>query len=167
MLRPVRPMLASPGSSLGAALADLGEDVTVEHKLDGARIQVHRDGDVVRVWTRSLREITDGVPEIVARVRSLPCRTAVLDGETLALDDEVGIALRDALPEDELPQSVTFADGSPIPAEYVTQVRDRGLAHAVDVDWQEGDLLVVDNVLVAHGRRPFTGPRRVLVAMSA
>lgn len=84
-----------------------------------------------------------------------------------ALDDEVGIALRDALPEDELPQSVTFADGSPIPAEYVTQVRDRGLVHAVDVDWQEGDLLVIDNVLVAHGRRPFTGPRRVLVAMSA
>jgi alpha-ketoglutarate-dependent taurine dioxygenase len=84
-----------------------------------------------------------------------------------ALDDEVGIALRDALPEDELPQSVTFADGTPIPAEYVTQVRDRGLELAVDVDWQEGDLLVIDNVLVAHGRRPFTGPRRVLVAMSA
>src|SRR3712207_9474370 len=53
--RPVRPMLASPGSSLDAALADLGDDVTVEHKLDGARIQVHRDGDAVRVWTRTLR----------------------------------------------------------------------------------------------------------------
>ncbi|MDQ1636022.1 MAG: ligase 1 [Frankiaceae bacterium] len=88
VLRPVRPMLASPGSSLGDALADLGDDVTVEHKLDGARIQVHRDGETVRVWTRSLREITDGVPEIVRRVRALPCRTAVLDGETLALDDD-------------------------------------------------------------------------------
>jgi DNA ligase-1 len=88
VLRPVRPMLASPGSSLDDALADLGAGVTVEHKLDGARIQVHRDGDVVRIWTRSLREITDGVPEIVALVRKLPCRTAVLDGETLALDDE-------------------------------------------------------------------------------
>ena len=86
--RPVRPMLASPGSSLDAALADLGDDVTVEHKLDGARIQVHRDGDVVRVWTRTLREVTDGVPELVAQVRALPCRTAVLDGETLALDDD-------------------------------------------------------------------------------
>ena len=51
--RPVRPMLASPGSSLDAALADLGTDVTVEFKLDGARIQVHRDGDDVRVWTRT------------------------------------------------------------------------------------------------------------------
>ena len=86
--RPVRPMLASPGSSLDAALADLGSDVTVEFKLDGARIQVHRDGDVVRVWTRTLREITDGVPELVERVLALPCATAVLDGETLALDDD-------------------------------------------------------------------------------
>jgi DNA ligase-1 len=88
VLRPVRPMLASPGSSLDAALVDLGDDVTVEHKLDGARIQVHRDGETVRVWTRSLREITDGVPEIVRQVQALPCRTAVLDGETLALDDD-------------------------------------------------------------------------------
>jgi DNA ligase 1 len=86
--RPVRPMLASPGSSLDAALADLGSDVTVEFKLDGARIQVHRDGDDVRVWTRTLREVTDGVPELVERVRALPCTTAVLDGETLALDDD-------------------------------------------------------------------------------
>ena len=86
--RPVRPMLASPGSSLDAALADLGTEVTVEFKLDGARIQVHRDGDVVRVWTRTLREVTDGVPELVERVRALPCDTAVLDGETLALDDD-------------------------------------------------------------------------------
>src|SRR3712207_2691599 len=86
--RPVRPMLASPGSSLDAALADLGGEVTVEFKLDGARIQVHRDGDAVRVWTRTLREVTDGVPELVDRIRALPCDTAVLDGETLALDDD-------------------------------------------------------------------------------
>jgi DNA ligase-1 len=86
--RPVRPMLAGPGSSLDAALEDLGDDVTVEHKLDGARIQVHRDGDAVRVWTRTLREVTGGVPELVECVRALPCRSAVLDGETLALDDD-------------------------------------------------------------------------------
>ncbi|WP_138759847.1 ATP-dependent DNA ligase [Modestobacter altitudinis] len=86
--RPVRPMLASPGSSLDAALTDLGSEVTVEFKLDGARIQVHRDGDVVRVWTRTLREVTDGVPELVDRIRALPCQTAVLDGETLTLDDD-------------------------------------------------------------------------------
>ena len=69
---PVRPMLACPGDSLDAALAGLGPDVTVEYKLDGARIQVHRDGDDVRVWTRTLREITEGVPELVAQVRALP-----------------------------------------------------------------------------------------------
>jgi len=86
--RPVRPMLASPGASLDAALTDLGTDVTVEFKLDGARIQVHRDGDEVRVWTRTLREITGGVPELVDRIRALPCTTAVLDGETLAVDDD-------------------------------------------------------------------------------
>ncbi|GAA1842074.1 ATP-dependent DNA ligase [Pseudonocardia ailaonensis] len=86
--RPVRPMLASPGSSLDAALESLGEEVTVEYKLDGARIQVHRRGDDVRVWTRTLREITGAVPELVEHVLALPCTEAVLDGETLALDDD-------------------------------------------------------------------------------
>ncbi|MEU6589791.1 TauD/TfdA family dioxygenase [Streptomyces sp. NPDC046881] len=82
------------------------------------------------------------------------------------LGDETAAALSRIMPERDLPQSVSFADGSPIPDAYVTQVRDRGLDAAVDVDWQAGDLLLIDNVLVAHGRRPFTGPRRVLVAMS-
>ncbi len=70
--RPVRPMLASPAESLDAALAELGPEVSVEYKLDGARIQVHRDGDAVRVWTRTLREVTDRVPELVELVRGLP-----------------------------------------------------------------------------------------------
>lgn len=86
--RPVRPMLASPGDSLDAALGALGHDVVVEHKLDGARIQVHRSGDAIRVWTRTLREITASVPELVEHVRGLACDSVVLDGETLALDDD-------------------------------------------------------------------------------
>ncbi|MFJ6669691.1 ATP-dependent DNA ligase [Actinosynnema sp. NPDC091369] len=85
--RPVRPMLASPAESLGAALAELGSCV-VEHKLDGARIQVHRSGDEVRIFTRTLREITGTVPELVELVRALPCTSVVLDGETLALTDD-------------------------------------------------------------------------------
>ena len=85
---------------------------------------------------------------------------------TAALDAETAAALTELFSPDELPQSVTYADGSPIPAEHVIHVRDQGLASAVDVDWRAGDLMVIDNVLVAHGRRPFTGPRRVLVAMS-
>ena len=87
VLRPIRPMLASPAESLDAALAELGE-CTVEHKLDGARIQVHRDGDEVLVFTRTLNDITSRVPELVALVRGLPCTSVVLDGETLALTDD-------------------------------------------------------------------------------
>jgi alpha-ketoglutarate-dependent taurine dioxygenase len=85
-----------------------------------------------------------------------------------ALDDETSVALAEILPEEEMPQSVRFANGDPIPAEYVLQVKECGMDLAVDVDWHTpGDLLLIDNVLVAHGRRPFTGSRRVLVAMSA
>ncbi|WP_433385375.1 TauD/TfdA family dioxygenase [Micromonospora sp. KLBMP9576] len=82
------------------------------------------------------------------------------------LDDEIARVMTQVMGPDELPQSVTFADGSPIPDEYVAQIRDRGLAAAVDVDWRVGDLLLIDNILTAHGRRPYTGDRRVLVAMS-
>ncbi|HEY0640759.1 MAG TPA: ATP-dependent DNA ligase [Pseudonocardiaceae bacterium] len=87
VLRPVRPMLASPAESLEAAVTGLGE-CTVEHKLDGARIQVHRRGDDVLVVTRTLNDITARVPELVALVRELPCESVVLDGETLALTDD-------------------------------------------------------------------------------
>ncbi|WP_435228420.1 TauD/TfdA family dioxygenase [Streptomyces sp. Tue6028] len=82
------------------------------------------------------------------------------------LGDDTAAELAAILPEDEMPQMVKFADGGAIPAEHVAQIRDRGLAAAVDVDWIRGDLLLIDNVLLAHGRRPFTGDRRVLVAMS-
>ena len=78
----------SPGDSLEATLADLGTEVVVEHKLDGARIQVHRRGDEVRVWSRTLHEITDAVPEIAALVREMPVETVVLDGETLAVSED-------------------------------------------------------------------------------
>lgn len=84
--RPIRPMLASPGESLADALT-MGPCV-VEFKLDGARIQVHKNGEAVHVYTRTLREITAAVPELVDLVRGLPCRQAVLDGETLALNDD-------------------------------------------------------------------------------
>jgi DNA ligase-1 len=80
-------MLASPASSLAEALDELGS-ARVEYKLDGARIQVHRDGETVRIFTRTLREITESVPELVDLVRALPCRSVVLDGETLALSDD-------------------------------------------------------------------------------
>jgi alpha-ketoglutarate-dependent taurine dioxygenase len=70
------------------------------------------------------------------------------------------------VPEDLLPQSVSFADGSPIPAEFIRHIQDTGLKLSCETDWQAGDVLLIDNVAVAHGRRPFTGDRRILVAMS-
>ncbi|MGY4100096.1 ATP-dependent DNA ligase [Nocardia sp. R16R-3T] len=85
--RPIQPMLASPGATLDEALAEFGDEVSVEHKLDGARIQVHRDGSRVWVFTRTLRDITAGVPELVDLVARLDCTSVVLDGETVALTD--------------------------------------------------------------------------------
>jgi hypothetical protein len=82
------------------------------------------------------------------------------------LGDETSAELYDILEPDEFPQYVTFADGSPIPDAYVEQIQARGLEHAADVDWRSGDVLLIDNVLTGHGRRPFEGERRVLVAMS-
>ncbi|MDP3714443.1 MAG: ATP-dependent DNA ligase [Mycobacteriales bacterium] len=83
--RPLSPMLASPARGLAEALA--GERA-VEWKLDGIRVQAHRDGDEVGVFTRSLDDITERVPELVAAVRALPVTAVVLDGEALALDGD-------------------------------------------------------------------------------
>jgi DNA ligase 1 len=82
--RPVAPMLAGTAPDIEAALGRISP-AAVEWKLDGARIQVHRrDGDV-RVFTRSLDEVTDRVPEVVEAALQLPVRAAVLDGEAIAL----------------------------------------------------------------------------------
>jgi ATP-dependent DNA ligase I len=82
--RPIQPMLAAPGDDVDAALAKTGP-AAVEYKLDGARLQVHRRGDEVRAFTRSLDDITARVPEVVEAVRALPARELVLDGEAIAL----------------------------------------------------------------------------------
>nr|MBA3339966.1 ATP-dependent DNA ligase [Geodermatophilaceae bacterium] len=86
VLRPVKPMLAATAPSVEVALGDTGEAV-VDHKLDGARIQVHRDGDTIAVFTRSLKDVTSRVPEVVAIVAGLPAQRLILDGESLVLDD--------------------------------------------------------------------------------
>lgn len=87
--RPVLPMLAATAATPSAALEVTGR-ASVEYKLDGARIQVHRHGDEVGVYTRSLADITHRVPEIVEIVRSLPAEDLILDGETLSLDEDGG-----------------------------------------------------------------------------
>ncbi|WP_439592132.1 ATP-dependent DNA ligase [Microbacterium sp.] len=87
--RPVLPMLASTAASVAEAIEVAGE-ASVEYKLDGARIQVHRRGDDVGVYTRNLADITHRVPEIVEVVRGFPGGDLILDGETLALDEDGG-----------------------------------------------------------------------------
>ncbi len=82
--RALSPMLAQSAPTVDEALARTGPG-DVEAKLDGIRVQLHRDGDVVRVFTRTLDDVTDRLPEVVAAVRDLPCRACVLDGEVLAL----------------------------------------------------------------------------------
>ena len=82
--RPVQPMLAQTATSVDAALERV-DRAAIEWKLDGVRVQVHRDGDDVAVFTRTLEPITERVPEIVEAALSLPLRSVVLDGEAIAL----------------------------------------------------------------------------------
>ena len=83
-LSPVKPMLAQTAEGLGDALERISP-ASVEWKLDGARLQVHRLGDEIRAFTRSLADVTDRVPEIVAQIRTLEIEAIVLDGESIAL----------------------------------------------------------------------------------
>jgi len=84
LFRPVQPMLAGTADDVGEALADLGE-AALEFKLDGARVQVHRSGDDVVVYSRSLNDVTAAVPDVVEAVRALPVQDLILDGEVLSL----------------------------------------------------------------------------------
>jgi DNA ligase-1 len=84
LLQPVAPMLANPAEDVDAALVRLGE-AAFEYKLDGARLQVHRSGDEVRVFTRHLQDVTARVPEVVEWARALPARELVVEGEAIAL----------------------------------------------------------------------------------
>lgn len=83
--RPIKPMLAASAPSIEDALGKLDAEAAVEWKLDGIRAQVHVSDGEVRVFTRTLDEITSRLPEVVAAVRELPVRAAVFDGELIAL----------------------------------------------------------------------------------
>ena len=86
LFAPVAPMLAQTAADVGAALAQLPGALAFEWKLDGARIQVHKQGSEVRVYSRALNEVTGAVPEVVELARSLAAHTLVLDGEAIAVD---------------------------------------------------------------------------------
>jgi DNA ligase-1 len=88
MFSPVAPMLAQTATDVSEALRSLEGDVVFEWKLDGARIQVHKADGNVRIYTRTLNEVTAAVPEIVEAVHALPVREVILDGEAIAFTPE-------------------------------------------------------------------------------
>ena len=88
ILSPIAPMLAQTAADVGEALQQLQGQVAFEWKMDGARIQVHRSGDTVRVYSRSLNDVTDSVPEVVETVRDLSSQDLILEGEVIAFTAE-------------------------------------------------------------------------------
>ena len=122
VLTPIQPMLAQTAADAPSALAQLGGEAALDAKLDGARVQVHRAGDEIRVFSRSLRDVTASVPEVVEAARALPVSTAILDGEAIALQPSgaphpfqatmrrFGRAVDDATLRADLPLSVLFFD---------------------------------------------------------
>jgi DNA ligase-1 len=96
LFRPIFPMLASTAESVADGMAGF-ERASVEWKLDGIRIQVHRRGDEVRIYTRNLNDITHALPGIVDAVRRVPVRQAVFDGEALWMSEDGPAAFQDTI----------------------------------------------------------------------
>jgi DNA ligase-1 len=120
LMQPVLPMLAQPAEDVATALKDLGSAL-LEWKLDGARIQVHKSGGDVRVFTRNLNDVTARVPEVVTALKDVPS-SLILDGEAIALRPDgrphpfqitmrrFGRKIDDQALRRELPLSVFFFD---------------------------------------------------------
>ena len=121
LMRPVLPMLAQPAEDIAAAMKQLGTAL-LEWKLDGARVQVHKSGGEIRVFTRNLNDVTAAVPELVDAVQQARTQSLVLDGEAIALKDDgrphpfqltmrrFGRKLNVEASRAELPLSVLFFD---------------------------------------------------------
>jgi DNA ligase 1 len=127
LFRPLQPMLAQAADDVQDALTRLGE-AAFEYKLDGARIQVHKRRDLVRVFSRQLNDVTAAVPEVVMAADRLPLTEAILDGEAIALRP----------------------DGTPLPF----QVTMRRFGRKLDVAKLQGELPLVAfffDILYADG----------------
>jgi DNA ligase-1 len=114
IFRPILPMLASSAETVDDAVAGF-DRASVEWKLDGIRIQIHRRDDEVHVYTRNLNEITDALSGIVETVRRLPVKQAVFDGEALWMDEGRPRAFQD---------TVSQIDGDAPPEGIVTFLFD-------------------------------------------
>jgi DNA ligase 1 len=111
--RPVQPMLATPADDIAGAMARLGT-AALEWKVDGARVQVHKAGGTIKVYTRALKDVTASAPEIVEALQALPAEELILDGEAVAL----------------------AADGAPLPF----QVTMRRFGRKLDVERMRAEL---------------------------
>ena len=143
LFRPLQPMLAQTASTVGEALELLGE-ASLEAKLDGARVQAHKNGDDVRVFSRRLNDVTVAVPEVVEAVSALPARELILDGEVIALRP----------------------DGTPHPF----QVTMRRFGRKLDVDGLRGELPLSPfffDLLWLDGRSLLGAPQRERAAALA
>jgi DNA ligase-1 len=114
LFRPVMPMLASTAETVAGALEGF-DDASVEWKLDGIRIQIHRRGDEVRIYPRNLNEITAALPGNAGGVRGLVVTQIVLDGEALWMGDDGPAAFQD---------TVSLIDGDAPPQGVVTLLFD-------------------------------------------
>ena len=146
VFRPLQPMLAQAADDVRDALARLGGgEAAFEYKLDGARIQVHKSVDQVRVFSRQLNDVTQAVPEVVEVARRLALREAILDGEAIALR----------------------ADGTPLPF----QVTMRRFGRKLDVDGLRAELPLSSfffDILYADGTLLLDEPyRRRFAALAA
>src|SRR5258708_27832999 len=83
MFRRVLPMLAQTADDAVDGLASLGGAASLELKLDGFRVQVHKDGDDVRAYSRGLNDVSHFAPELVAAVLAMPARRLIVDGEAI------------------------------------------------------------------------------------
>ncbi len=141
LFQPLRPMLAGTAEGAADALSRL-QRAALEYKLDGARVQVHKSGDDVRVYSRQLNDVTAAVPEIVEWAARWPLRSIVLDGEAIALRD----------------------DGRP----HAFQVTMRRFGRKLDVDRVRGELplsLVCFDCLHLDGRTVIDAPAAERFAM--
>jgi DNA ligase 1 len=138
LFRAIKPMLADTAEDLAEAFERYGGQVALEYKLDGARVQIHRRGDQVRIYSRHLAEVTDSLPDVVAEVRDrLAAEEAILDGEVIAVD----------------------ARGRPLPFQHLMRRFRR--KHAVDATVDEIPVqLHLFDVLYAGGRSLVDAPYR-------
>jgi DNA ligase-1 len=141
VLTAIQPMLAASAPDVGAALDQLGSAL-IEWKLDGTRIQAHRRGEEVRIFTRNLNDVTDRLPGIVDCLLSLDVESVILDGESMAL----------------------AGDGGPVPFEQtMSEFGSAGPSGELELKPFWFDILHLDGVDLID--RPLTDRRRALASI--